>query len=272
MVAVLTAQRLAYAYRGEIRALCGVSMSLAAGELLTVLGPNGSGKSTLVKLLGGLLPPDLGRVLLANEDLASLTSRERARQIAVVPQVLDALPELQVFDFVMGGRYAHLSMWRGAGVADRRAVDEAMQLADVGDLGQRLVAELSGGQRQRVLVARALAQESEVLLCDEPTASLDPEHQLLVLELLKDCCARGKSVIFVTHDLNLASQFGDRVLLLDAGVEVAEGSVASVLCPQVLTPVYGERLLYQKFPGEAGGPIVLPWRESTEPGTDSPEW
>jgi len=269
MVVLLTARDLAYAYRGEIRALHGVSVDLGAGELLAVLGPNGSGKSTLIKLFGGLLSPDTGRVILGERDLASLTSRERARQIAVVPQVLDALPELQVQNFVMGGRYAHFGMWRGVGRADRRAVDDALRLADVGDLGNRLVAELSGGQRQRVLVARALAQESEVLLCDEPTASLDPEHQLLVLELLEACAAQGKSVVFVTHDLNLASQFGDRALLLDAGVKVAEGAVAEVLCPEVLSRVYGDRLLFEKFPGEGGRPIVLPWRESTEPGSES---
>lgn len=261
MVALLTAQGLAYAYRGEITALRGVGMSLEAGELCAVLGPNGSGKSTLVKLLGGLLSPDAGQVFLGDLDLASLTSRERARQIAVVPQVLDTLPELRVDDFVMGGRYAHLGMWRGVGPADRCAVDDALQLADVGDLGDRLVVELSGGQRQRVLVARALAQESEILLCDEPTASLDPEHQLSVLELLQNCCQRGKSVVFVTHDLNLASQFGDRALLLNDGVAVAEGAVADVLCQEILAPIYGQRLLYDKFPGKAGLPIVLPWRK-----------
>lgn len=261
MVALLTAQSLSYAYRGEIHALNGVSVGLEAGELLTVLGPNGSGKSTLLKLLGGLLMPDTGAVLSGERDLGSLTSRERARRIAVVPQVLDALPEMQVHDFVLGGRYAHLGMWRGISAADRQAVDDALCRADVGDLGDRLVAELSGGQRQRVLVARALAQESEILLCDEPTASLDPEHQLLVLEILKGCCTRGKSVVFVTHDLNLASQFGDRTLLLDEGVAVAEGRVGDVLRPDVLTPVYGPRLLFETFPGEEGCPIVLPFRE-----------
>ena len=262
MAAMLAARGLCFDYPGPLRAVDGVDLTVERGELLVALGPNGSGKSTLLKLLGGLLAPTAGEVLLEGLPLAARKPRERARRIAVVPQYLPALFEVSVENFVLGGRYAHLGFWRGARARDREVVRGSLAEADAADLGARLLSELSGGQRQRVLVARALAQEADLLLFDEPTASLDPEHQVRVFELIRELSARGRSAVVATHELNLASQFATRVALLAGGRIVASGSAGEVLRREVLEPVYGENLLYGDAPaadGEGPRPLVVPW-------------
>jgi iron complex transport system ATP-binding protein len=228
-----------------------------------VIGPNGSGKSTLLRCFAGLLRPTSGEVLWEGRALGSLTPRERARRIAVVPQFLPALPDVRVFDFVLGGRYAHTLRFAGAGAADHRAVRVALEECDAADLAERTMTELSGGQRQRVLVARALAQEAQVLLIDEPTNSLDPEHQIQVFDLIASSTRRGRTALVVTHDLNLAAQYATRLVLLQAGRIAACGDVSEVLTPSVLHPVYGEHLVFATLPGAAGGPpqtVVVPRR------------
>ena len=265
--AVIEATELAFAYEGGVRAVDGVSLALAPGEFVCAIGPNGAGKTTLLKLLAGLIDPDAGRVLSHGEPLAEVSKRERARRVAVVPQSLLALPEIRVEGFVRGGRYAHLSFWRREEPGDQRAVDRALEEADVADLRDRLLTELSGGQRQRVLVARALAQEARALLVDEPTSSLDPEHQLAVLDLLAGLADEGRAVLVVTHDLNLASQYATRIALLDAGRIAADGPTAEVLRPEVLCPVYGPDLRFGTWPvGGEERPFVLPWRGARGPG------
>ncbi len=256
---VVRVERVAFAYPGGIRALAGVDLDLAAGELAVVVGPNGSGKSTLLKVVAGLIRPDSGRLRVHDRDLAELTSRQRAREIALVPQGLLVVPEVRVRDFVLGGRYAHLDFWRTVREADRRAVDEALRCADAAAWGERMIGELSGGQRQRVLIARALAQDARILLFDEPTTSLDPEHQLLVMALVRELADAGSAALVATHDFNLASQFADRLILLDEGRTAAEGTPAEVLCEAVLAPVYGSNLQFGSFPG--GAPMVVPRRD-----------
>jgi len=262
---VLSARGVVHDYPGPIRALHGADLELRAGELLVVLGPNGSGKSTLLRCLAGLLVPSDGEVRLDGRPLRELTPRERARRLAVVPQYLPALPDLTVQSFALGGRYAWLRRWRGPQVHDLEVVRQALEGCDAGDLGERLLAELSGGQRQRVLIARALAQEAGALLVDEPTSSLDPEHQVRVLALLERLVRAGRSALVVTHDLNLAGQFADRVALLDGGRVVASGSVEEVLRRDVLEPVYGPHLHYGRIgDGGSGRPFVLPWLSTEE--------
>ena len=261
---LLRAEGLAYTYPGPVRALDGVDLELAAGELLVICGPNGSGKSTLLRLLSGLLTPERGAVQLGGEALAGLPPRRRARAVTRVPQSLRSLPDVSVEDFALSGRYAHIDRWRGPSEADRRAVAEALAATDAADLGGRPLAAVSGGQRQRVLVARAVASEAPVLLVDEPTTGLDPEHQVRVLELLAGLTCEGRGVVLVTHDLNLAAQFATSMLLLADGRVVTRGTPAEVLRPEVLVPVYGERLHF----GEADGRrFVLPWRD-LRGGTD----
>ncbi|MHC5209352.1 MAG: ABC transporter ATP-binding protein [Planctomycetota bacterium] len=262
-MSVLRGEELHYAYTDGPLAVAGVDLSLEQGELLVVIGPNGSGKSTLVRLLGGLLVPRHGEVLLGERALRSLDLRERARELAVVPQGLAVLPEVTVERFVLGGRYAQIGRWRGAQPDDLAAVEAALADADVADLAARRLTELSGGQRQRVLVARALAGRARLLLVDEPTAALDLDHQLRVFALLARLAEGGRSVLVVTHDVNLASQFAARVALLDRGRIVACGAPDDVLRREVLEPVYGRHLHYGRLPGPQARPFVLPWLERT---------
>jgi iron complex transport system ATP-binding protein len=262
---VLEARGVVHDYPGPIRALHGADLELRNGELLVVIGPNGSGKSTLLRCLAGLLVPGAGEVRLDGRPLHALAAGQRARRLAVVPQYLPALPDLTVQSFTLGGRYAWLRRWRGPQMHDLEVVRHALEDCDAGDLGRRLVTELSGGQRQRVLIARALAQEAGALLVDEPTSSLDPEHSVRVLALLERLVRAGRAALVVTHDLNLAGQFADRVALLDAGRVVATGSVEEVLRRDVLEPVYGPHLHFGRVgEGSSGRPFVLPWLSTDE--------
>ncbi len=262
MVTRVVARGLGFAYPNGVEALAGVELEAAAGELVCVLGPNGAGKSTLLKLLAGLLAPRDGTVELEGVPLETLTPNQRARRIALVPQSLRALPDLTVADFVQHGRYAHGGWLARSSPGDRAAVQRALAQADLAELSARPLAELSAGQRQRALVARALAQEAALLLIDEPTSALDPEHQVAVFELIARLTGEGRCGVVVTHDLNLASQFATRLVLLDAGRKVADGGPEEVLVREVLEPVYGSDLLYLDVAdGDgAGRTIVVPWR------------
>ena len=255
--ALVEARGVVYSYPDGTPAVCGVDLDIAAGELVVLLGPNGSGKTTLLKLVSGLYAPDSGEVRMDGEVLHRLVPRARARRIAVVPQYLPSLFEVRVDAFVAAGRYAHLGFWRELRVHDLSAVDRALQEADAADLAGRLLSQLSGGQRQRVLVARALAQEADLLLFDEPTASLDPDHQVRVFALIGELVRRGRAAMVVTHELSLASQFATRTVLLDAGRVVASGSPEEVLARETLTPVYGKHLWFGQ--GGGGRPVVVPW-------------
>jgi len=262
VVKLVETQDLSFAYPGPIVGVDGLDFVADAGELVAVLGPNGAGKSTLLKLLAGLLTPTSGSVRLGGTPLGELKSRERARRVAVVPQSLTALPDVTVETFVRYGRYAHQTFLARPSRSDHDAVERALIEADAADLAARPLAELSGGQRQRALVARALAQEAELLLIDEPTNALDPEHQVLVFELIAKLAREGRCAIVVTHELNLASQFATRIVLLDEGRGVADGDVAHVLSREVLEPVYGTNLRYGTFPAPGGDgerPFIVPW-------------
>ncbi len=261
---VLRGAGLSHSYAGEVKAVDGVDIELPPGELLVVIGPNGAGKSTLLKILAGLVTPEAGTIELGGRPLASLDPRSRARSLAVVPQSLRAIPEVTVRHFVLGGRYGHLDKWRRHGAVDDLAVDRALAEADVSDVGHRLLTQISGGQRQRVLIARSLAQQAATLLVDEPTNSLDPEHQIAVFSLIRRLVDKGRSALVVTHDMNLASQFAGAIALMAEGRIVASGAAGQVLRPEVLGPVYGDHLRYGTWPapgGEGTRPYVVPWLE-----------
>lgn len=260
----LTVDDVSFAYPDGPPVLADLSLELAAGALTCVLGPNGAGKTTLLKLCAGLLSPNRGAVRLDGRPVGGLAPRERARQLAVVPQTLEAIPDVTVTDFVFGGRYGHLDAWRRVHAKDRRAVELSLAAADVEPFADRLMTELSGGQRQRVLVARALAQEPSVFLVDEPTSSLDPEHQLAIFELIAGLTGHGRTVVCVTHDLNLASQFATRLVVMKDGRLVKDGRPSEVLRPEVLDDVYGTDLHYGALATPDGGerPFVVPRRTS----------
>lgn len=252
----LAARNVCFEYPGGPRVLHGVHLELNKGELVSLVGPNGSGKSTLLRCLAGLADLDGGEVLLDGAPLRDLTPRERALRVAVVPQFLPSLFDVRVEDFVLGGRYARIDRWAGPKAADREALEGALVACDAIECRGRAMSELSGGQRQRVVVARAVAQEAAVLLVDEPTTSLDPDHQVTIFELLARLACEGRVVLVVTHELNLAAQFSAAMAVLHQGQLVARGSVDAMMRSDVLTPVYGERLHFGRM--DDGRPFVVP--------------
>ena len=236
------------------------SLELRAGEFVGIIGPNGSGKSTLVRALSRTLKPSLGSVQTGELDLyADLKAREAAQRIGVVPQDTSVTLDFTVREVVHMGRAPHLprSPFASETPEDERIVTESLLAAGVSDLADRVVTTLSGGERQRVLLARALAQQPEVLLLDEPTAHLDLRHQaeLLVLagRLAHDA---GKAVLAVLHDLNLAAAYCDQLVLLSGGHIAAQGTPAEVLTADTLQRVYGAPVWVRLHP-VTGRPLVL---------------
>ncbi len=243
---------------GGRRVVDDVSVTLARGELLGLIGPNGAGKSSLLKAVAQLLPGD-GAVRIDGVELQSLSPRQRARRLAYLGQGDRTGWPLTLRDFVALGRMPHRSGWLPArlSASDERAVDTAIARVHLQALQTRRLDQLSGGERARARLARALAVEAPLLLADEPVASLDPFHQLNVMELLRTQCALGTTVIVVLHDLTLASRFCDRVLLLDRGRAVACGDTRSVLTPKHLQQVYQVQAMVGEHQQQ---PFVVPWR------------
>lgn len=217
-----------------------VTVALAPGTLVGVLGPNGAGKSTLVRALLGLVPAR-GEVALDEVPLHTMPRTAVARRIAYLPQGQTLHWPLSVERLVALGRLPHLAPFSRMSAADRAAIRRAMVLAEVEHLAERTATELSGGERARALIARALAVEAPVLIADEPLASLDPEHQLQGMELLKDRAEQGGLVIAVLHDLTLAARFCDRVLVMHDGRLVADDTPDAALTPALLASVYKVR-------------------------------
>lgn len=244
--------------RGKAPVLRGVNLNVAAGELVTLVGPNGSGKTTLIRALTGGLRAWSGEVRLRGDDVTTLRPMEIARRAAVVEQD-PALPDgFTALEVVLMGRTPHLGLLQSEGAADAEAARRAMMATSVWALATRPVGSLSGGERRRVVLARALAQETPVLLLDEPTAHLDIGHQAAVLGLVRSLCRReGKAALAVVHDLTLAAQYGDRLVLMAAGQIVAEGSAEEVLRPELVGEVYGLRVHIFAHPA-TGKPVVAP--------------
>lgn len=215
-------------------------VSISAGEVVAVVGPNGAGKSTLLRVLAGLLRPVSGDVLITGVPLASLSRPEIARRVAVVPQGVETLFPFTVRELVALGRTARLdALGRGSG-DDAGAIARALGTLDLEVLAERRVDAISGGERQRVVLAMALAQETPVLLLDEPTVHLDPAHQLATMDLvLRLARRRGIGVLAVLHDLNLAA-LADRVVALAGGRVARSGPPSSVIEPDLVRAVFGE--------------------------------
>jgi iron complex transport system ATP-binding protein len=261
--AALSVRAVTLTYPNGVRALNQLSLEVSEGEFVAVIGPNGSGKSSLLRVLAGVQTIDSGEILISGEPVATMDARLRARRVALVPQLLDVLPGYSVEDFVLMGRYAHLSSWRLYTLRDRELARECLQRVDALQFAQRGMNEMSGGERQRAMVARALAQESKTILLDEPTSALDLAHQLKVYGLIHDLQKNaGRTIVVVTHDLNLASQFADRLVLLKNGSVAADDVPAQVLRREVLESVYGPDLAFGMFETTLSGsprPWVLPW-------------
>jgi iron complex transport system ATP-binding protein len=254
-------------YAGAPRpALDGVSCSVPSGTLFAVLGPNGSGKSTLLRALLGAVPLESGGVCLDEKPVEDWSRRELARWVGAVPQS-EPLPfPITARDLVAMGRYAHLGPLQGERASDREAVEAALERCDVTELSDRLVQTLSGGELQRVRIARALAQQPRALLLDEPTASLDIRHEMGILELLRGSAECGITVLLVTHHLDLAARYADRILLLDRGRLAAEGPPREVLTPENVESVYRWPVAVEDDP-RTGSPRVVPLRSQEADST-----
>lgn len=256
-------------YRGAASpALDAVSVGVAPGELLAVTGPNGSGKTTLLRALLGLVPLADGAASVDGRAVAAWTRPELARVVGVVTQREETVFPLRVEETVLLGRYARLGPLSPVGDDDRRAVAAALARCDATHLAQRRVDELSGGEWQRVRVARALAQEPRALVLDEPSASLDVRHAMELFELVAELAAGGLAALLVTHELNLAARFADRMLLLDAGRAAALGSPLEVLTRERLSDVFRWPLAISHLAD--GSPQVVPLRSAPTASPSSP--
>lgn len=258
----LIARDLRVTYPGAIHALNGVSIEAKRGEFVALIGPNGSGKSTLLRCLAGLLKPDVGGVSLNGVSIESLKPLERARKVAYVQSLSDTPEYMTARQFTVLGRYAHVSGWRIFSKHDYDVANSALQRVGASEFAERFMTELSNGERQRVMLARALAQEAQILLLDEPTSALDARHQIVTSALIRNFCEReGKTVVAATHDLNLASQFADRLYLLKAGLLIAQGNPSETLSKEVLESVYEIEVAHGYFADTIDGsprPWVLP--------------
>jgi iron complex transport system ATP-binding protein len=216
----------------------GATFDLKAGELAVLIGPNGAGKTTLARALAGLIPAE-GRIAIEGRSLASLTPRQRAQRIAYLPQGHVFHWPMAVAAIVALGRHPHADAFSGLSAADRAAVERALSATDTLTFAARAVTTLSGGERARVALARALASEAPILIADEPTVSLDPRHQLVVMELLARVAHAGAAVLAIVHDLTLAARFADRILVLERGRLNAQGAAREVLTPERIASVFG---------------------------------
>lgn len=256
---ILEARDVTVRYAGaRLPALDGASFGVEPGSLVAVAGPNGSGKTTLVRALLGVLPLERGTALVDGRDVRQWRRGALARVVGVVTQQEESPFPLRVEDSVMLGRYAHLGGLAPVRAADRAAVRSALEQCDAWDLRDRGTDTLSGGEWQRVRVARALAQEPRALVLDEPTASLDVRHEMEIFELISSLVAGGLAGLVITHHLNLAARFADRILLLHRGRLVGDGPPAAVLERDLLAGVFDWPVAITTWCD--GSPQVVPLR------------
>jgi iron complex transport system ATP-binding protein len=234
-----------------------IDLAVARGELVGLLGANGAGKSTVVRLLSGVARPYRGSIRLLGDELGTLRRREIARRVAVVPQEPRLELPFTVLELVLLGRHPHLSGLAFESDADLAFARRALARVDAAAFEARPIAELSSGERQRVFVARALAQETPLLLLDEPASALDLRHQVQLFDLLRELTAEGRGVVAVLHDLNLAAEYCDRVVLLDSGRVAAAGETAATLTYANLTRAFGTEI-YVDVHDLTGGLVVTP--------------
>ncbi|MEU5954897.1 ABC transporter ATP-binding protein [Streptomyces sp. NPDC047525] len=258
----LSARELTLAYEDR-EVVHELELAVPDGKVTVIVGPNACGKSTTLRALGRLLKPRSGAVLLDGDALAKLPTKKIAQQIGLLPQTPVAPEAITVADLVARGRQPHQHWWQQWSDEDERAVTEAMERTDVAALAERSVDELSGGQRQRVWIAMAIAQETDILLLDEPTTYLDISHQVEVLDLVRQLAAethegeRGRTVVVVLHDLNQAARYADHLVAMKAGRIVAEGAPAEVVTEDLVREVFGLECVVVPDP-VTGSPLVVP--------------
>ena len=251
----LKVNKIEFAYNST-SVLENISLELDRSEILGIVGPNGTGKSTLIRCIDQILKPQQGTILLDENDITTMNRMEIARKMGYVPQSTTRVFPASVVDTVLMGRRPHLG-WKSS-EEDMDKVLEILELLGIVEFAMRDFNEISGGQQQKVLIARALAQEADILLLDEPTSNLDIRHQLEVMEILKDIVRnKGISAVMAIHDLNLASRYTDQILMMNGGRIFAAGDPPSVLTVENIKRVYGVEVLV-KSDGER--PYIIPIR------------
>lgn len=234
-----------------------LSVAIPDGAFTVIVGPNACGKSTLLRALSRLLAPAAGQVILDGRSLRDLPPKEVARRLGLLPQSSSPPEGISVADLVARGRYPHQSFLRQWSKADEEAVIKAMEATRVAELSGRLVHELSGGQRQRVWIAMVLAQETPILLLDEPTTFLDIAHQIELMELLADLNAGGRTIVAVLHDLNQACRYATHLIAMKNGAVLAEGQPSSIVTEQLVEEVFGLASVIIRDP-VSGSPLIVP--------------
>ncbi|WP_433472344.1 ABC transporter ATP-binding protein [Spirillospora sp. CA-142024] len=253
----LSARELRLGY-GDRLVVDGLTLDLASAAITAIIGPNGCGKSTLLRGLGRLLKPRHGRVLLDGADIAALPTKEVARRMAVLPQSPQAPEGLTVADLVARGRHPHQSWYRQWSPGDEEIVNAALAKTGMLEFAERPLEEMSGGQRQRAWISMALAQDTQLLLLDEPTTHLDLAHQVDVLELLQKLHDEdGRTVVMVLHDLNLAARYAHRLVAMRDGRVVAHGEPNEILTEDLLNAVFDLPAKVIEDP-VTGAPLVIP--------------
>lgn len=244
----------------RVNALDGATFDAAPGRVTAVVGPNGSGKSTVVRALIGQVSLVSGQMQVGHLDAATADRRALARHMAVVTQREEPAFPLSVRDYVMLGRYPHHGAWTALGAGDIRASEEAAARAGAASLLERRTDELSGGEWQRVRLARALAQGGRVLVLDEPGTFLDVGHEMAAFELLDALAREGRTVLLVSHQLNLVARFAEHIVVLHRGRVAAAGPPADVMRGELLEPVYDWPLVVARDPA-VGAPVLIPLRK-----------
>ena len=250
-------EQLTLGYRDGRTVVDALDLSIPAGQVTSIVGANGCGKSTLLRALARLLTPRAGAVLLDGQDLQRLPTRDVARRLGLLPQGPVTPDGITVTDLVRRGRTPHTSVFRQWSPADQRAVDDALATTGLTELGDVQVDALSGGQRQRAWLAMVVAQDTPLLLLDEPTTYLDMAHQLDVLELVRDLHRTGRTVVMVLHDLNQAARYSDHLVAVCDGRVVASGAPSDVLTPDLVADVFSVRCRVLTDP-DSGTPLIVP--------------
>lgn len=232
-------------------------LTLPPGEIVALTGPNGSGKSTLLQLLAGVLTPHTGQILLEGEEIGRLERRRVAQLLGYLPQDPHSQFDYRASEIAAMGRYPHGGFGGFLREEDIIVIETSMKRMEVDAFADRRVSRISGGERRRVFLASVLAQEPQALLLDEPTGALDIHHQVRLFSIIRELAHQGMTVLAVTHDLNLASHFCERVLLMDQGAIVADGSPIEVFTSNRLESIYGNEILLATHP-QTGRPAIFP--------------
>lgn len=257
VVIMIKTEELSYKYSNDISVLKEIDLYLENGEFVGIIGPNGSGKSTLLKNIAGLLEPTKGYVFFDNQVLNSYNSRDLARRMAVVPQDTSVNYNFKVIDIIMMGRNPYQNRWGTVSSNDREIVERAMELTDTCQLNDKIISELSGGERQRVIIARALAQQPEIIILDEPTASLDINYQGEIFNLLAELNReQNLTILVVSHDLNLSAQYCSRLIMLSQGKIFKTGTPETVLTEENIRYIYRTTVQVKENP-LSGKPYII---------------